>query len=480
MAELRQVSFETSIGVGDVLRVESRLGAFPTVSASVSPQSGGQGQSVIKAQAETLIGIAAGEQRRYLASRAEPDFTASADDGQGGKLEFEGYLSTTGIKIGASGISAQVQAVHWAAEISGYRPDIYTVSEATRMETEPTGASVFGRLSEILDARVTGWGSPDEREYTNIEGIDSLMDDIHATNERLSGAVFDLLDGSADTTGYEVFEALGELAGANVALNDSLGEILSTHNGDFFTTLTGLAASFKMVYVPDKTNATAGHFAKLSDIFAEEEEKEVAFADLDISVGNASVLPVSQVVVTGLLSTDLRMSDVGEEILSNGTVPQIIARFPEEGGVEGGTVEAMGSPSFLQLPIQGQWENDGEEIDPDGMVSNRDELIAALLEFIEETAGGFGEEWAKQGYLDTALAGTALTLVVPADFSWSAGTFYKVSAISEKDGTTLMFRGLLQSEVTVLSSDQNAPQATTTLIFTHVLLGSNTLAGIDE
>lgn len=480
MAEFRSVQVVSSLGITDQVTLSAAINQFPQVVCS--KQIDAEDGEAVKIHAGDFVALAKEEQARILSSRSAPDFSVRIDDGQRNIVDFQGYTLGAGAKIAADGVSCMVSGIHRGSLLSAYRPDIYQTYAETRIdESSPlkvTGASIMGRLKEILKRKTDAWGDETLRRRTGVDYVDAIYDEIHTTNESLRNTVDELLGASEESTSYELFSTLEGFEGANSALNAKLAEMLDMHSGNFFQSLQTLATIFRLIYVPDKSGSTVGYFCKLSDIFAEPVEVECACVSWDISVSSATVLPVSSVLVHGLVAAEVRSTNTNTQEVWPGYVSDILARFPEE-PAEGGTTTMMPAPEFLQFPVRHDWLSEGEEMDPEQAIADYEALSNEVLEFSTQLAQQFGSEWARQGYLDTVLAANQVTLTTDLDLAWEAGTFYVVKARSAKDGSTLMFKGLLQSEVHTISSNQNAPMAVSVLSFSHVLIGDQTLPGLE-
>lgn len=479
MAEFRSIKVKSSLGDPDGVEVTLALGSFTKV---VLSRGVGNGSEVVhNITSGDISKMVEEEQRKTFSEREAPDCIVEIDDGQGNTFKFSGFVQGAGGQVGGGEAGASISAIHRAALMAGYRPDIYQVHEVTRgdQDTSPssvTGGSVFGRLAAIIDRKVTAWSS-DERIYSGIARVDAIHDEIDTVNAITGPVALELLEASEPFTRYELFEALQRFEGANNALNQSLINFLDTRSGNFFTTLKAIGAEFKMLYAPSLDDSV-GVFKKVSAIFGARESKSCLLVEQSAAIDSASVLPVGKIVVYGLISSEVRPK-TGASDQPPGLMPDIVAEFPE-GPLQGGTCEAVQAPNFVKLPARGPWTSTGDELDFDAASGEDDSMAEEIAEFVDATAQAFGREWAKQAYIDMALASSSCVLTTDLNLSWQPGVFYEVEAKSSGDGSTMLFWGLLQTAQHTVRRSNKVGVCKTVLTFSHVLAGDLLIPGLEE
>jgi len=477
MAEFRKVTATASTGFTDLVEITLHVGQFTKVSVSKLPASAGG--DALKINAQDFITLAEEEQAKTLSSRTAPDFSLQVEDGKGGTFEFSGFVLGAGASISEGAVSCQVSAIHRAALMASYRPDIYQIFDATRPDESPslvTGPSVMGRLLDIIKLRKEAWADPVERCNTGIAAVDSIYDQVDTSNAISGPVAEELLEASRETTKYDVIDSLSAYEGANSALNDSLGNYLDTRSGNFFSTLENMATEFRLIYVPDLGD-TVGKFQKISEIFGSRTEKDCATVGMDVNITSSSVLPVGKVFIHGLMAAGVRAETEGSEV-APGFVADVIAEFPA-GEASGGTFEILPAPTFMQAPLTGDGVGNGDSSDFTKLQEEQAQTTKELMEFTAATAEAFGLEFAKQSYLDMALAGSQVSLTAELDLTWQPGVYYSVNARSKIDGATLLFWGLLQSVVHTIRSTAKGPVAQSSLTFSHTLLGDLLIPGME-
>lgn len=478
MLEIREIEVESSYGAPDHVVYRSTLNQFPSIEVRYhrTLESG-----VIEAIAEDTMSAAADDQRETFEPQLTASITLSIRDGKGEPLEFSGMPVKPGHHISVGGIGSSFTLMHQAAVISAYDPSIYEIREPADGEGRLrfTEESVTARAAEILAETIKHWTAASGSDQARIRGSESnetLKDQLHAQNEKVYDKVDRLLRFSE--TDFPGVAGLDGYSNVNKAINYDIWATLFSPREDFLSVLHALMSRWNFYYAPPKTPDEVGVIRRMDWILEADETKEATCISIDTQAGSSSFLPITQVLVEGLGEGPARDDVNPEDDADPNLVPRTYAAYPET--FRGGKVLRSPLPSFLSLPFRDTTGSEGENLNIDTYRQAKADAKSNLNSFTDTHITEFARTWAKQLYVDAALASSTVMLVMDLDLSWYVGTVYEVKALyqdSSGGGAAghVLFTGLLSNEESIVKTGDSGLQVATNLQFTHVRVMENTL-----
>ena len=481
MAEVRQIRIETDKGAPDHVVFRSTLNQFPSINLRYhqSTESG-----VIATIGSDTAAAAAADQLVSMEPKLEPDTTVVLDDGKGNIVSFSGMLIQPGHEVGVGGVGSSCTIIHESALISVFDPSIYEVLEPAGSEGRLrfTDESVMTRALEILKETIEFWTSPPAGDVAarvrGSEESEALKDQIHSQNMLVYDKVVSLFEGS--DTDFPGLGGLDQYHNVSKAANFDIFNTLFASRDDFLQTIHALMGRWNFYYVPTFKTGEVGRIRIMERILEVDERKETVIQTMQISAGSRSFMPVTQVLVEGIGGfgpgnyEDSNPEDSQAETLS----PKTFAAFPET--FRGGKAMRQPLPPFLTLPLASTTGSEGTTLEVAAYAQAQAGERTDLNAFSEQEMTDFARTWAKQHYVDIALADSTVSMTVDFDLSWQVGLVYEVSATARGGGGeslpgSAIFTGLLSYCESICSSSRTSLQASTSLQFTHVRVRSNTL-----
>lgn len=451
-----------------MVTVISTVNSFPSVSLSYHVASEGAHE----AYARDAVEQAAADQARTLRPRYDADESVSISVDGGGSLSFSGFGIAPTHRMGTAGVGNSITLIHEASIISGYLPNVYDdTSEAgvsgdamggDRLESTDTKVGV--RMADILDKTIAMWQTEGGR-IRGTEETEAMKDALHTQNLRMEDKVFRLLQESeADFPGLSV---LTEYSNINQSINFQIWKTLFSRRQDFFSTLQAIMAQWNLIYAPSKQAGQVGTLRRMSTILDEAgiEERSVIVQDMTLSTGPRATLPVTQVIVSGIIGSLPSDQDILTSDTVDNVAPKQLATYPPT--FIGGRVIEAGMPPFLGMPFRTPTPpGDPGALSVEDYQARAELWQAELNDVVEDLVKKFAGDWAKDLYADVALAGSTAMLIGALDFSWEAGQVYKVAA--QGKGGSVLFTGMLNQESHTITTSGGQPHASTTLNFSHV------------
>ena len=457
---VRSPSATASLQGGDV-KVDSvtasfGINSFPTVRVgfhdSAIPSSG------VLRMAGTDVAARVGQQQSSMFEAQSANSTVSMSDGNDNSLNFSGYISGPEYSLGVQAVGFTTSIVHAAAAITNLNTSIYTNKLGTwRDGDSPMTTNIGESLIGVLDLlkKKQDPGLPDEESKAIVAQID--------TNNAPAYEIWKKICSSSSVEWPEL-ETLLEYPQIDKNLSDMVaGAYLNSYN-DFFQTMQQFQAMFSMIYVPGLGGEDMGKFVGADAAMEDGSDLSVSIRSIRMAAGPKSILPLAYVVVRGPKPQNHRDTQYGH----------IVQRWPKEAQSSGQVVE-LGTPSWLpSAMVAGRPTSTtvGDTLDLNAYESGQIDSDKELYEVIFPDVGKLLERWAKQHYLDFALASSYAEIVTDMDLSIAPGVRYNVSS---PNGT--LFSGFLVNVEHGLSSKPQSLQAYTRLYFTHIEAGDFSLPG---
>lgn len=457
MSKFVEVTISSDRGSPDSAILSSTINSFPTVSVTTHVDEA----LVTPAISSAILDTAAQDQIAMFEPRTSPDGTLSITAGDS-SLEFLGFVTrpshTVGVSVG-SGYSLD----HAASILLGYNASIYDAKSEFRANSSVSDISIAARVLKLLENRLDAWNG--EGRIRGSEEDEALKDAIHEQNQAIYPKLEELLNNSTSSTEFEGLADLKEHSGINSGINQAITNVLFGGALNVWDSLMAICQEWQCFYAP-ASDSGMGSIRKYATLLEDLEGKDLAAKSVNFLVGRKSILPVTQVLVRGILSTEFR-SPENTDLRLRGVTPKVVASYPSS--FAGGSVASLALPQFLQGPpavTEGPSGTNGSGSDYE---SQKDRIVQDLGDLMSAAAKSFVKDWAKNAFVDLSLGSSTANIICEFDLSWEVGKNYSVTTTTD-DGSVTMFEGLLKSATHTLNGDSKALDAKSVLNFSHVRL----------
>lgn len=407
-----------------------------------------------------------------------PDTTSAEiklKDSEKGSVEFKGTTSapTYAFSAGSVDLSELVQpdyAVLNSLDLTCYPVGTQDIDE---VEENPPD-SIAEYIDKLMDLVM-------EKGAEKIEDIKGKVSKESAKkqdqiNQKVKKFAKELFKNSVDTFGWDGVTAKLKESGGVKQLKERILSSLTIRGGGFFNNIIRLAEEFQCVYVPEFDNV--GKLINRKKLFEDKKDLKLHIIQLHAHAGSVGMFPVRGVAVVGVpLITDY------DEVESTDTYH---ALYPEDvGDRPGGSMMQVQGPQWL--PSSG-WSDDAIPTVKNGKSSStvqKNKMDAASAKTAvdqldsntkeqKENKEHILKDWAENEYYWQALGQSYADITTELNVTPELGKCYSV-----KGDKGAIFTGILSSvQHKVMSSVDNCT-AETHLHFSHVIMGSAKIPGID-
>lgn len=457
------------------IRITAQINSFPRV--DVRFHDIGEPNKSRSVVPEDLAAKIAADQTSMFEAAASA--SVSMEDGLGGTISFKGFQTNTSYELIYGGVGYSAAAIHTSAIVDTLQTSLYKYGNLTFREIAPliTGDSTYSSwMTAALDHILERWDAT-ALKTDNLDAISkAFAQRAHTNNEKGLAAWREILKASKD-----INEHLPSIKTSALFSGDLVTAIIGIYlnsYGSFLQTIQQFGLQFQLIYVPDMGSGY-GKFICAKDTIQQELTKKVHIMRMQLSAGAKSAIPVTQVSVNGLPGNSWRDDNLNR---SKFLPAPSISMFPPT--VTSGRVYAVNFPGWLRLsaaePEKESKEEGSGPPDPAAYADKRILQDVKFRETIDTTVLKIADEWAKNVYVDMALADSTAQITVPLDLTWELGKTYKVTTEGAKGQKNKnLFTGFLAGFSHNLSSSQVSPQAYTSLMFTHVQGEGFTLPGLE-
>lgn len=295
----------------------------------------------------------------------------------------------------------------------------------------------------------------------------------HEINEKVKDFAIQLFDNSKDTIGWDgVKDQLGP--GSVHLLKERIYGALRSNSGGFFNNIMHLAEEFQCVYIPEFHSV--GKLVNKKKLFEEEETLKLHSISLSARAGSIGMFPVRAVAVkcVGKVTPDLDLiqdnSDYGviypKEVQPGGSILQVLGPqwLPSENFTDA-EVKAVNDGGDEKKVQQNKLEpQSGKQVET---------VIEANSQQVQKNEKVV-EQWAETVYYWQALGQSYAILNTELMLDTKVGTRYKVEGDSG-----VLFSGVLNAVDHTIITDYQSCTATSNLQFSHVIMGSASIPGIN-
>jgi hypothetical protein len=441
------VSLQGNPAKVDSLTASFGINAFPTIRVgfhdAAIPASG-----VLKMAGSDVAARVSSQQNAMFEAQA-PNSNLTVFDGVS-NLTFSGYLSGPEYNLAIQSVGFNTSIVHAVAAVSNLNTSIYTNKlGAWRAGDTPMtpniGEGLLGVLNRLRSEKDPGL--PDEESKAIVAQIDG--------NNSAPLEIWTQICNNSEVVWPELEKLLKYPQVKTNLLDMVAGTYLNSYN-DFFQTMQQFQAMFSMIYVPSIKEGNMGKFiAADAAVAAEPAALLVRIRSIRMSAGPKAILPLAYVIVRGPKPQNHRDQQYGH----------IVQRWPKEAQSSGQVVE-LGTPSWLPSTLVSARPASatvGDTLDLGSYARSQVNTDKELYETIFPEVGQLLERWAKQHYVDFALASAYAEIVTDLNVGVEPGMRYTV----QTPGGAL-FTGFLVHVEHVLSSIPDQLQAHTKLRFSHI------------
>jgi hypothetical protein len=435
----------------ETLRVTMAVNEIPT--AAVTTLRAG-GETVRKPLSADIISTLRGRQQKRLAGLPSPDVSISADDGNGGKLEFKGFMVAPVLEISTTSTVDSFTALGLDGILDALDLSIYEAGyKVTRGEASVTGnaddevvldpipsadsGDVEKLLGDITDVLVGNYDKTLQRQ--DHPSLKKLITQQHSVNSGLPLETWKKILSNSKVN-YESWSAACTASpGMASQITSRMHEVLVQKNGGFWSTVNALMATFQMYYVPSTSDS--GTF------FRADKRVEDASGNLDLSVtsvnvsdGNHRLMPIGGVVMMRQAASNTRTPKNAPKIQA------IAAQYPDPL-----------LPGFTQREVPPVWllHRDGShvvgidkkgsggkkplDLSKDGYISRKEGAIEIHKGF-DDAAGSVLDELCKVIFKEMQVAHSTAMATIPLDFTQKVGKRVTVEVLSGGSFTAFVSR----------------------------------------
>lgn len=415
-------------------------------------------------------------QRQTNSFRDTPDqksSTISMSDAYGGSMQLQGTTSAPSysFSVAETALTEDIQPDYAALNCLDLTCYPASQQDLDKLEEEPPD-SIPEFILELFKKLMKDGGKRIEEQLDGEATKQSAMKQ-HTINQKVKKYAEELFSNSKDTMGWD--DAVKQLkeGGGTEQLRLRILTALTSRSGGFFNNIIRLAEEFQCVYVPEVDNV--GKLVNRKYLFKSNDTLKVHIVSMSARAGSVSMFPVRGVAVVGV---PLRAD--GDRVKSS---DQYRALYPED-PAPGGTIMQVQGPQWL--PSSGWVKDEIEEV-PDGSKSKsvqkkglplKDAKTAEKVEKACKKQKKKKEDilktWAENAYYWQALGQSYVILNTELNLKAEVGKRYRVQG---DNGT--IFTGILNSVNHSISTGVSQCRAMSNLQFSHVIMGSAKIPGID-
>lgn len=432
------------------LTFEMAVNSFPTVRAEVAQTSGDV--SVLEPVSQDVLSRIGEMQASRLAGRTESDFKLTAQDGKGGELYYEGFLSAPVLELTRTSSADSLSSVGLVAMIDALDLSIYASDpDAVRKESSRNllavppakDGNITQTMLEITEALVSNYDLTMDLELET--SMKALLERQHSINTGGALGVWKAILNANDVEFKSWSEAFNECSEIAENLSEYAKRMLTTATPGFWNKVSSAMSAFQLYYVPSFSGY--GRFeradAKTGDPIGDLELSVLSFS---VGDGNQRLMQPGGVVMVGAGPK----TDRGE---ASATVPRICAYAPDP--LLDGFIQREPVPLWLtragNVPIIGSSEDKSGDASESVNLSLADRAArktSGLAHAAKVAAKGRGimSEMCEVMFSELQLAHSTASATVPLDFSLNdkIGQRYTVK-IAGKNGESGSFSAFVHS-----------------------------------
>jgi hypothetical protein len=465
------------------LEVLNRVGSLATIRVT-----GHNADDAKATQSSSKISLSkfaaqAGDLQTYIltTARLKPDFLVSASDGQGGTMDFSGYLSAPAFSIGYGSADLSYSGVHEAAILGFYHGEVFVDAGF--------GTDYEKSIEEVFDPASLAWprftGSVTDLMLRQIEQATKTLNELgpqgindnsvsrainfsmQSENALVLPQVQAFLAGSRATSTIPGITGLGP--DLDVALRNHLWTAITSEGGLLSVLLNVIPVEYGMQFVCALSGAPSSRLELLSYVNAQPTPITIPAENFAFTSGGEFALPIKAVVVRGAKNVDVYTTPGAADEANQ--FASAVASFPSDAEITpGARVVVRDAPT---------WFNSGNFallLDPDTYAGPGDirayqarhPKLKELIANVNDDAQRLLEWWAKTQFAYLSLASAQATARIPLNLGIEAGRVYEISVLDSTGSASQLFQGYVEGVSHRISSREGGLDASTTISFTHV------------
>lgn len=413
------------------------------------------------------------QEKSFTDTPSQKSSTISMTDAYGGSMKLQGTTSAPSyaFSVAETALTEDIQPDY--AALNCFDLTCYPVSQQDldKLAEDPPD-SIPEFIMEMINKLMKDGGKRIAKELDGDATIKSAMKQ-HNINQQVKKFAEELFSNSKGTMGWDgVVKELKD-GGGTEQLRLRILTALTSRSGGFFNNIIRLAEEFQCVYVPEADNV--GKLVNRKYLFKSNDTLKVHIVSMSARAGSVSMFPVRGVAVVGVpLRADLDRVKKSD---------QYRALYPED-PAPGGTIMQVQGPQWL--PSSG-WVKDGVDSVPDGSKSKAVQKAglpldeAKTVDKVDKSCKKQKKKkediiktWAENAYYWQALGQSYVILNTELNLKAEVGKRYRVQG---DNGT--IFTGILNSVNHTISTSVSQCRAVSNLQFSHVIMGSAKIPGID-
>lgn len=409
-----------------------------------------------------------------------PDVTINLKDGYNGSVSFKGNVSSPNyvFSVGDVALTEDIQPDY--AAINCLDLSIYE-STASNLDAvvakDYPGNSIAELFKKVFEKLV-------ENGDTSIEGIEDATKKAaykkqHEINKKVQKFLTELLDNSKETIGWDdVLNGAQKSAIVNAIVPRVKETFRSKTGGGFLNNILRLAEEFQCVYVPELDNI--GKLVNKKILLSNSENLSVHPVSLSAHAGSVGMFPVRGVIVNQPDTSQ------GSNVASNNDAVKNAssgaAMYPKE-PADGGTILPVLGPQWLPstyyktAELNPTTEGEKKKLQKNALPKDKAKDCKKINESLKsrfENNEKIIEQWAETIYYWQALGQSYATLQTELNLKVKVGKRYKV-----KGDSGVLFSGILTSVDHSIDTNSKNCTAFSRLSFSHIIMGSASIPGID-
>lgn len=411
-----------------------------------------------------------------------PDVNIQLKDGYGGTAAFAGSVSSPNylFSVGDVALTEDVQPDY--AAINCMDLSIYESGPANYERV--VAKDYAGTLAELFKKAVEKLVKNGEKYISSLEDATkkAAYQKQHEINKKVQKFLIELIDNSKDTIGWDGIlsgEKEEKQAIINAVVRRVVDTLKSKTGGGFLNNILRLAEEFQCVYVPELDNI--GKLVNKKTLLTKTESLTVHPISLSAQAGSIGMFPVRGVIVNQ--PENGQGSSVASNIERVKNASSGAAMYPKEPAAGGTILPVLGpqwlpgnyySTAKLNVTVDGKKKQLQKNSLPKDKAKDCKKINKSLKKRFENNEKII-EQWAETIYYWQALGQANATIQTELNLNVQVGKRYKVKGDS---GT--LFTGILASVDHAVDTNSKNCTALSRLSFSHIIMGSAKIPGIDD
>ena len=463
------------------IKIMSAIGNMAQASVTYIHKSADANKSATNITAKDIFTAMGERQTKSFSDTPDnPDVTIQLKDAYSGTISFKGNVSSPNYSFSVGDVSLTEDVQPDYAAINCMDLSIYESTGPHDLDREaskkyPSNLAEF--FAKVFNDLIEKGGKRLESQLKNMpEHKKAALTKQHKINQKVKKFVDELFSNSKDTIGWDGVAIPKRVKILKARVIETLK---GKTGGGFLNNILRLADEFQCVYVPAMDKI--GKLVNKKKLLTGGETLKLHPVSLSAHAGSVGMFPVRAVVVThpdNSQATAVRSdADLDRKKSYN-----LAAMYPKE-PAEGGTVLNVLGPQWLSYADYNiaklNKTDDGKRKPLQKNKLTKDKAkgakrVGTSLDESFENNEKLTEEWAEIIYYWQALGQAYAIINTELNLNVEVGKRYKIKGDSGN-----LFSGVLNSVTHTIYTSQKSSVTQTQLQFSHIIMGSATIPGID-